>query len=129
MGIGRFSTTIGFLFYRVTYTDMKAWGNFVRNCQSSRKKTRKGNGITSQRHTTGHGMSHEQRLRQREQLAQAALSRQLDWKQQLKPVNTSDKLLVKINRIYQDRGIDPPLGLPSCSVTQLENHLRYLKQC
>ena len=66
----------------------------------------------------------EHALIKREILANAALKRQTNWKQNINPLPKKDKIISKINEIYRKKNIDPPIGLYSCNNDVLEKHLK-----
>lgn len=73
----------------------------------------------------------------RQRAAEAAETRQTDWRQggstdpdkakALRVRREKDELLGRIYNRYTVLGKEPPIGLPSCDIEQLKRHLETLK--
>lgn len=62
----------------------------------------------------------------RERMANAAISRQGNWRQRTSSISESDRTLAKIYQVYHKIDKDPPLGLRSSKLGILKRHLNYL---
>jgi hypothetical protein len=69
----------------------------------------------------------EEILDKRQKIADAASSRQNNWRQKSSSVNSKDKIIANIRSNYIKRGKDEPIGLYSSSLEVLKKHLIYIK--
>ncbi|TMW65654.1 hypothetical protein Poli38472_008296 [Pythium oligandrum] len=89
------------------------------------------------RQPAGHEVRQPTNSEKRRKAAEAAESRQADWRQggaadpekakELRLRREKDELLGRIYNRYNVLGKEAPIGLPSCDVDQLKRHLETLK--